>query len=188
MAVEEWDLVESELVGEYGVFDVVRRRARSPRDGAVHEFHVLELPDSVIMVPLTADGRVLMVQQFRHGVQRVTLEFPAGFLEPGEDPVQGAVRELEEETGYRAAEAVRVAVMDPDSAKQCAPAHVVVARGCTPTGRQDQDGGEDVHITLLPVERVDALIRTGEIRSASDIAVWLLHRQHEDGGGNGESR
>src|SRR5690606_29984053 len=79
-----WDSVEKRVVGEYDVFSVSRHVMRSPRTGDLHAFHVVEVPTCVQVIPFTADGRVVLVEQFRQGVQRMSLEFPAGVVEDGE--------------------------------------------------------------------------------------------------------
>jgi ADP-ribose pyrophosphatase len=172
--VDGWQLVTEEVVAEYDIFEVVRRRARSPRTDEVHSFHVLDLPDSALVVPLTTDGRVVLVEQYRHGVQRVCVEFPAGVLEPGEDPVRAALRELEEETGYRAGSATLVAEFDADPALQRSAVRVVLARDCTADGERRQDDGEAVAVRLATVAEVAELIRTGGIRNATALAAWSL--------------
>jgi ADP-ribose pyrophosphatase len=180
MSAQQWQRLESQVVGDYGVFRVVRHRSRSPRDGSVHEFHVLDVPPAVVVIALTGDGRVVMVEQYRHGSENVELEFPAGFIDEGEDAVDAALRELEEETGYCAGAAVRLVQFLPDPAKQTEPVQLVVARECTPVGERDQDGGEDVHTRLVRVDEVPELLRGGHIRSATDVAAWALFRLDED--------
>jgi ADP-ribose pyrophosphatase len=173
--VKRWERLESEDVGDYGVFRVVRHRSRSPRDGVVYEFHVVAEPPSVVIVPLTEDGDVVLVEQFRHASQRAELEFPAGFVDDGEDAVTAALRELQEETGYCAADATRITEYVPDPAKFGTPVQLVVARGCTPAGDGDQDAGEDVHVRVVRAAEVPALVRDGTIRSAPAITAWALY-------------
>lgn len=189
----EWKELETEIVGDYDVFCVRRRLMCSPRTGDPHEFHVLEVPPCVKVIPFTADGRVVLVEQFRQAVQRISLEFPAGIVEPGEDAVAGAVRELEEETGYRAASAELIAEFDPDPSIQSNVVQVVVARGCTPDGERDQDDGEDVAVRLVDAGEVGDMIRRGELRHAATISAWTLYERlvptsHSDDGGASASR
>lgn len=172
-----WEQLASSVIADYDVFRVRRRQARSARNGAVHTFHVLDTPSCVNVLPLTADGRVILVEQFRQGVQRVTLEFPAGIVEDGEDPIRAAVRELEEETGYRAASAERLVDLDPDPAIQSSPVVVVVAHGCTGDGVRDQDDGEDVRVRVVAESEVPALLRTGAIRHALAVGAWYHYEQ-----------
>lgn len=180
MSVQEWRRIDSEQLADYDVFAVRRHTARSPRTGDVHRFHVLDVPSCVIVIPMTDDGRVVLVEQFRHAVQRVTLEFPAGVMEDGEDPVASGLRELEEETAYRAASAELVGDFDPDPAIQSNRVRVVVARGCSADGERDQDDGEDVHVRLVTVDEVSRLIGAGEIRAAPAITAWALFSRGGD--------
>lgn len=174
MPVEDWERIESEEVADYEVFSVLRHRSRSPRTGDVHRFHVLDVPHCVIAIPLTRDGRVVMVEQFRHAVQRVTLEFPAGVMEDGEDAVTAGTRELEEETGYCPASAELIGEFDPDPAIQSNAVRVVVARECEQNGSRRQDSGEDVAVRVVEVADIGRLIEEGVIRNAPAITAWSL--------------
>lgn len=172
-----WDSVENEVVGDFSAFSVRRHVMRSPRTGELHEFHVVDVPTCVQVIPFTPDGRVLLVEQFRQGVQRVSLEFPAGVVEDGEDPVDTAVRELEEETGYCAEAAELLRDFDPDPAIQSNAIKIIVARGCRADGRRAQDDGEDVEVKVVSEEEVGPLIDAGRIRHAASISAWHLYER-----------
>jgi ADP-ribose pyrophosphatase len=174
MQARDWTRIESERLADYEVFAVRRHTARSPRTGDVHRFHVIDVPPCVVAIPLTHDGRVIMVEQFRHAVQRVTLEFPAGVMEEGEEAVSAAERELEEETGYCAGSVELLAEFDPDPAIQSSAIRVVLARECQAKGEPHQDAGEDVQVRLVERERIPELIRDGTIRAAPAITAWSL--------------
>lgn len=173
----EWESVTSELVGEYDVFRVRKHVMKSPRTGDVHEFHVVDVPMCVHVIPFTADGQVILVEQFRPGVQKMSLEFPAGVMEECEEPVTAALRELEEETGYRAESAELLGDFDPDPAIQSNSINVIIARGCIADGRTDQDDGEDVEVRVVAVAEIDELIRSGRIRHAASISAWHLYER-----------
>jgi 8-oxo-dGTP pyrophosphatase MutT (NUDIX family) len=174
-----WDPVENEVVGEYKAFNVRRHVMRSPRTGDLHEFHVVDVPMCVQVIAFTTDERVILVEQFRQGVQRVSLEFPAGVVENGEDPVKAAVRELEEETGYTAAHAELLADFDPDPAIQSNAIKVIVARGCTADGERNQDDGEDVDVRIVAVDQVEEMIDDGRIRHTASVSAWHMYERSE---------
>ena len=170
----DWDSVENEVVGDFDVFCIRRHVMRSPRTGDLHAFHVVEVPLCVQVIPFTADGRVILVEQFRQGVQRVSLEFPAGVVEEGEPPLEAAVRELEEETGYRAGIAELLTDFDPDPAIQSNAIQIIVARDCRADGERDQDDGEDVEVRVVERTDIGRLIDEGRIRHAASISAWHL--------------
>jgi len=84
-------------------FDVIRRQVEDAAGGS-HTFEYIQHPGAVVVLPILPDNRIVMIRNFRHAIDQSLLELPAGTLDkPGEDPIEAAHRELEEETGYRAA-------------------------------------------------------------------------------------
>ncbi len=152
----EWTEEGRERVLECPVFAVDRLASTSP-EGRRGSFYVLDAPDWAMVVPvLRAEGgaRFLMVRQFRHGSGEVTLEFPGGAVERGEDPREAAVRELEEETGYRALSVALLGSVSPNPAIQGNRFHVFLAEGLSPTGRTDFDEHEDCRIEEVGEEEL----------------------------------
>jgi ADP-ribose pyrophosphatase len=136
---------------------------------------MLDVPACVKVIPVTDDGRIVLVEQYRQAVQRASLEFPAGVVEEGEDAIRAGMRELEEETGYRAKTASVVAEFDPDPAIQANAIKLIVARGCAPDGQKHQDDGEDVQVRVVSPDEVRKLIRDGTIRHAAAISAWYFY-------------
>ena len=95
-----WEKVDSQGGPELPLFKVRFDLMRHPSSGYTHRCLVLESPDWVNVVATTTDGRVILVEQFRYGVGEISLEPPAGIVEPGEESGVTARRELLEETGY----------------------------------------------------------------------------------------
>jgi ADP-ribose pyrophosphatase len=172
-----WRREGSESLGDYRVFSLHREWARPPDGGPVRDFYVLRVPDWVQVVPILPDGRFVMVEQFRPGTRRVTLEFPAGIVEPGETPEECAVRELEEETGFVAGAAEVVGRVDPNAALQTNELHLVLARDCRAGGTRDPDPRERIRTRLVDPGAVDALIERGEFRDAYGIIAWDFYRR-----------
>ncbi|MFZ1399124.1 MAG: NUDIX hydrolase, partial [Candidatus Promineifilaceae bacterium] len=107
--VEDWEKLDSEEIANYRIFKMRKDVRRSPRTGNEHSFFVLESPDWVNVVALTAENQVVLIHQFRHGTAEITLEIPGGMVDPHEnDPAEAIRRELLEETGYAAEEIIHI--------------------------------------------------------------------------------
>ena len=142
-------------------------------DGRLAHRDVLRHPGAVAIIALTEDGKIALVHQYRTALESVTVEIPAGKLEPGEDPEAAARRELAEETGY---EAERVAYLGP-----IAPAagysdeilHLYMATGLHFVGASPDDD-EFLHVDLAPLgEMVDKVLDGKVVDSKTVIAILL---------------
>jgi 8-oxo-dGTP pyrophosphatase MutT (NUDIX family) len=178
----EWRERAREQVADCRIFSVERSVAISPIDGAPHEFHRIQSPDWVQLLPITADGDAVLVRQYRHGSQRFTLEIPAGLIEPGEDPAQAALRECLEETGYRATDAVPLGVVNPNPALFANRLYSFFATGATLAGAVQNVGTEYTEAVLVPVRDLERLLIAGEIDHALVAAtLWRYLCVHGSG-------
>jgi ADP-ribose pyrophosphatase len=149
-------------------------RVRMP-NGVETIREVVRHPGAAVVVPLLADGRVVLVRQFRYPAGRVFLEAPAGKLAwGGEDPLACARRELEEETGYRAR------TWRPLTAFFSAPGftdermHCFLATDLEQSGRSSPDHDECIQVATLPLEEAVARVRRGELDDGKTIIALLL--------------
>jgi 8-oxo-dGTP pyrophosphatase MutT (NUDIX family) len=134
------------------VFTVRESSCRSP-EGALGVYTILEARDWAIVVPVleTARGKeFVMVRQWRHGAQELSLEFPGGVIEKGEAPEAAALRELEEETGYTPEKILKLGEMGPNPAIMSNHVHFFLAEGLRPRGAQRLDEDEYVEVETLP--------------------------------------
>lgn len=170
-----WNILGDHAHADCRVFTVSRRVARHPVRGRDREFFVLNTPDWVIVVAVTDDDRLVLVRQFRFGTADLSLEVPGGLLDGGEDPVTGGLRELEEETGYRAARARLLGHVHPNPAIMNNRCHIVLAEGCRRVGELAWDTDEELQVVLEPVEKTLADARTGALRHAlTHVALFLF--------------
>ncbi|HEU4454003.1 MAG TPA: NUDIX hydrolase [Longimicrobium sp.] len=170
-----WVVLGEEECGDFEIFRVRRLRARSPVDGEEHVFNLAQSPDGVAVIALTDDGRMVMVEQFRHPLGRVTLETPAGIVDEGERPEDAAARELREETGFAGDAAEILGTVELNPSWQRSRVHVAVVRNARRAGPKDEDPAEDIRCSLLPVADLDRRIRAGDVEAAavlSAIALW----------------
>lgn len=161
---QEWD-------ADYRIFRVRRDRLRSPRTGELLERVVLEAPGWVNVVARTDEGRILFVRQYRFGREALTTEIPGGMVDPGEDPLEAARRELREETGYEAERWLSLGRLEPNPAMQDNLCHLFLALGARPVGDLRLDPGEDIRVLSLTPEEVRRGVREGEIRHCIVVAA-----------------
>ncbi|MCX6023806.1 MAG: NUDIX hydrolase [Chloroflexi bacterium] len=177
----EWQRIDSEVLGDYYIFKLRQDRRLHPRSGRALRFYVLEAPDWINIIPITDTGEVVMVRQFRHGSEEFTLEVPGGMIDPGEDPLTAARRELLEETGYDCDSIVPLGNVAPNPAFQNNRCHTFLALGARSTAAQTLGDGEDISIELAPLAEIPQYIADGRISHALVIAAFYFYELHKMG-------
>lgn len=180
--VQPWDLIDSTILHDYRIFRARQDTSRSPRTGRAHTFYVLEAADWVNVIPLTPEGKVVMIHQFRHGTREVTLEAPGGIVDEEDgDPGVSAARELREETGYEAREVIAIGRVAPNPAFLNNTCYSYLALDARPVAQTAFDGAEDIAFEEIALADIPNLIRTGVITHALTIAAFYhLERYREE--------
>lgn len=141
-------------------------------DGRSYTSFIERTPDSVNIFPMTEDGQVVLVKQFRPGSEQIEMELPGGMIDPGEKPSRAAERELLEETGYEGnIEFLSARSYSPYSEGK---RYVYIATGCKKIAKQDLDADEYVDIAVVDMEDLENLLYDGKIRNP-DGAYMALH-------------
>ncbi len=153
-------------------FDVQRLTVRLP-DGNVRLFDLVQHNPSITVIPVTNDGRILFVRQYRMGAEDSLLELPAGVLEEGEDPLEGARRELREETGMDAGELKLLgrAYLAPGYSSELM--YFYLGRDLSPAPLE-QDEDEFLHLESLTIEESLGMARRGEFLDSKTLAAMFL--------------
>ncbi len=176
MSMENWEVLSSRYLLRRKWMDVREDRVRLPNGTIIDEFHVLEYPDWVCILPLTPAGELVLVEQYRHGVGRLCLEFPAGVVDDGEDILTAARRELLEETGFEANRYEVIGRCAPEPSRHSNFAHIVIAPGARPVQEPEPDHEEVLRVTTWPVARLQELIEQGHfVHGVHHAAILLSH-------------
>ncbi|MDR3316920.1 MAG: NUDIX hydrolase [Puniceicoccales bacterium] len=172
-----WTVLGSEKIFvEPPIFSIDRQRCQQDATKKEGNFYVIHCPEWVQVIPVTVEGKILLVQQYRFGSRRFSLEAPGGIAEAGETVHGAAGRELLEETGYAAGSLRTVAVLRPNSALQDNCLHVVFAEECKKISSQNLDPFEEISVGEYAFDEVYGKIQSGEIDHALAIASLLLAR------------
>ena len=176
-----WTVEREEPRGDYEIFRARAVDARSPRDGRVHRFHVADAPDGVTVLAFTDAGEMVLVEQWRLPLGRVSLETPSGIIDEGETPEEAAARELREETGYAGGAPRIIGSVALNPSWQTTRLYAAVVRGARRVGEKELDETEATRVRRMPIDEVRGKAVAGEIDSATVLAALALY----DWGGNG---
>ncbi|MFH1426393.1 MAG: NUDIX hydrolase [Candidatus Kerfeldbacteria bacterium] len=153
----------------------VRQDTCELSDGSViDDYFVTERADVVGVVPITEDGTVVMNRQYKHGIGEIVMEIPAGMIDKGEEPEAAGRRELEEETGYIAGEMTLLSAMVASPTSQNNLYYVYLAKDVKPGGTKETNAREQIQNELVPLDRVEEMIATGEINVLWTVAALYL--------------
>jgi ADP-ribose pyrophosphatase len=169
--------IASKQVFRGRLLDVRCDTVRLPDGGTATREYVVH-PGAVMVVPILDDGRLVIERQYRHPLQRVMLEFPAGKIDAGEPGIACAVRELAEETGYRAREWAHAGVLHNAIAYSSEGIQIWFARGLT-LGDRGLDEGEFLDVSTATLDELLQLAQLGELTDAKTLIalLWLQNWQ-----------
>lgn len=142
-------------------------------EGRLQEYHVVEISDAVVVVPVLADGSIVMIGQYRHPHGKTHWEVPAGRIAEGERPAEAAERELLEETGLGAARLVRLPGFHPTNGISAHFAHAFVAVGCRQVAPPAPEASERILVQRFERADAEALLDAGLLEDGFSALALL---------------
>lgn len=171
-----WEVLRREYLFRQPWLTLRRDRVRVPTGAVIEDYYVWEYPPWVNVVAVTADDRLVLVRQYRHGLSAVHYELPAGAVELTDaDPLAAARRELLEETGFSQGEWSALMICSANPGTHNNIAHSFLAIGVEPTASPTPEASEDLRACLVPVSMVKEMIEAGEIVQALHLAPLLKY-------------
>jgi 8-oxo-dGTP pyrophosphatase MutT (NUDIX family) len=174
--IKPWSRLDSETVYTCRIFSLRKDRNRSPRDGREHDFFVLDSGDWVNIIPVTPDDEVVLIHQYRHGIDDITLEIPGGMVDPHDpSPLHAARREMQEETGYDTDDVIPLGAIHPNPAIQGNRCHTFLARNVSKQFETNFDTTEETEVVLVPYRQIPDLVRQGRITHALVVTAFYWY-------------
>lgn len=164
--LKKWELRAPKTIGEFGIFSVRRSALHDSEGNPKRDVHTFLVRDWCNIVPVTADGRVLLVWQYRFGTDEFSLELPGGVIDPGEEPLAAALRELKEEAGATSSRVELLSVLEPNPALQGNLLHSYIAWDIEVSHGTAFDELEELESLLVPIADIPTLLDDGVIRHA----------------------
>jgi 8-oxo-dGTP pyrophosphatase MutT (NUDIX family) len=180
--IRDWTIINRELVNDFGIVQIHKKQARSPRTGDVRDILSIDFPDWVLVLAITPEKEAVMVRQYRHGIEQICLELPGGLVDPGDaSPAVAGKRELLEETGYQSTELIQIGACFPQPAVLSNRCFFYLANDAEKIQAPVFDEGEDMEILKVPMIEIPVKIEKKEITHGMVLLAfhyyWMKHEK-----------
>lgn len=177
--IDEWKCEKTEKLLSLNIFNILEKYFRHPNKNRTFKANVLDAPDWVNIVGINDKRKILLIRQFRFGTESIELEIPGGIKGERESPKDAALRELEEETGYRANKIRKIGSVDANPAFMNNKCYTFVASLSNNKGKTNFDPNEIIEIEFASLQQVKTYLKSGKIRNAYCVMglFWYLFRE-----------
>jgi ADP-ribose pyrophosphatase len=175
MNLQKWKILQSDFIINNQWCRVRQDKVELSNGTIIDDYFVNIRPEIALILPITPNQEIVFVRQYRHGIQDILLELPAGtFDSKKEDSLTAAKRELEEETGYIAQELIFMKTIYDNPVKDENKIHIFLGLDAEKIGKINLDITEEIEVVLVPIEDVIQKIMSGEICVAGTISTLFM--------------
>lgn len=183
----KWTIDTEDIICETRVFNVVKKKMRMPGSDKSGDFFTLSAPDWVNVIAFDENGEIILVEQYRHGTNDISLEIPGGVIDAshGGEPLNAARRELKEETGYESDNWTNLGPVSSNPALFNNYCHVFLAIDCRKNGRQQLDEHEDITVRKMSFYDFCESTLDGRVHHALAVAALAKYQVYRNREYNG---
>lgn len=171
---KKWKKISSVMALDERWFKVRKDVVELPNGKVLDDYFLWLSGDVAMVIPVTEDGKMILVKQYKYGADEEVIEFPAGYVDKNEDPEAAAKRELEEETGYSAKSLELLGEFHLSPTKSDGRTFIYLAKDVVKNKETKLDASEDIEVLEIPQEEVMDMIKKGEIRVSDSVAAFFL--------------
>lgn len=182
-SIEPWITTQEKVEYTTKIFKVLKRAMKIESENHESEFAIVEAPDWINVIALTENNEIVLVEQYRYGIDKPTLEFPGGMVDEGEDPLETSERELLEETGFSGDEWYDLGAVSSNPAFLTNYTYTYLVRNCKRIADQKLDGNERINVQIIPFEDFLELVKNGTVHHSlvvAGLAKFMLSEQFVD--------
>ena len=177
--LQKWKVLSSEVAFDSPWFPLRKDTIQLPNGKIIDDFYVWDTNGTALVIPQLRNGKIVLTQQYRHGLGDIAYEFPGGYIDDGEAIEHAIIRELREESGLASSEILPLGVFRYHSTKETGAVHAFVAKNCEYTHEQEFDPTEDIRLVEKTPEEVNDMILNGEIIATGAISAFYLFLNNE---------
>jgi len=175
--IKIWETVEENLRLNHNIFDTFSVIRKNPKNSSISDFTLIKSLDWVNIIPITKKNKIVMIEQYRHGIDNITLEIPGGMIEKNEDPALAGQRECKEETGYHSnEETILLGITQPNPAFMNNVMYHYLWKNCELKYEQNFDEFEDINVVLYSINEVEEMILNGKLKHSLVIAAFYYQK------------
>jgi 8-oxo-dGTP pyrophosphatase MutT (NUDIX family) len=174
--IKNWDILNRHMEADYRIFKVFGKKVCSPRTNQIMEVKSIDFSPWAMILATTSKEEIIMVRQYRHGIEQVCLELPGGLVDAGDlSTAAAAGRELLEETGYQAANIVELGECFPQPAVLNNKGYFFHGKDAVKVAEPTPDAGEDIEVVKVPLQKIPDMIANKEITHGMVLLAFFLY-------------